>query len=520
MAELTTTNKNKKGKDAVFKATKKISEEAKINEAYFVGLVWNSPMESYSRYANEIKPSHFIHDVWKFFYDLGLELYKKGVEKYDDITVLKNVKSLGLEEKFEKYGGMTTIEESIDIVSENEANIEYYGSNITKNFALRELYKLYGDKVFLDNGNYKHQKMSADEILSYWRDKINKLDLEMSADKVEVENLAISGEEFLLKLEQDADEMLPFHNSPLLTGITQGVARGHVTMIGGHGNSGKSTFTASKFTMSCIANQEPMIIVLNEEDAQAYRQKILLNIMYEEKIELDRKKIVRNELTEKDRKNIIRCFDRLNEYLEGDEALIKIIFMEKYKMVDLEKNIRYWANRGYYNLLIDTHKVSEDSPHNARWETFVEDMKTIYRLTRKNAGGLNLRTVVTFQLADNSIRNRFLDFEAIGEGKAAKNEASTVMMFRSMWSDEYAEGSNAIECYRYVPKSDGKGYERKKIILDDPRDSYYLLFTPKNRTGETNMTGQDVLVLKPFFNTCTFQEIGWCKIKDDRGVRR
>src|SRR6185312_8115105 len=100
--------------------------------------------------------------------------------------------------------------------------------------------------------------------------------------------------------------------------------------------------------------------------------------------------------------------------------------------------------------------VSDDSPHEKRWETFVEDMKSIYRFTRENAGGLNLRTVVTFQLADSAIGNRYLDFDAIGEGKASKNEAGTVLMFRPVWSDEFEDGKNKLECYKRKKNEKGE----------------------------------------------------------------
>lgn len=286
-----------------------------------------------------------------------------------------------------------------------------------------------------------------------------------------------------------------------------------------------SSITADKVTMACIENGENMLVLLNEEDAQAYRQKILLSILHRDKLYIDRKKLVRGDLSEEDRAKVKRGFEKLNEYLNGDEAQIKIIFMEKYVMKDLEKIIRFWANRGYTNLLIDTHKVSDDSTHNARWETFVEDMKTIYRLTRKNAGGCNLRTVVTFQLADSAIRNRFLDFEAIGEGKASKNEASTVLMFRACWADEYEGGKYEIEYYTLDKREDGKyrknmGKKLPKYDKNGNKNIYYLLFTPKNRSGSTNATGQEVLILQARFHANSFQEIGWTTIMDDKGSRR
>src|SRR5699024_3386435 len=126
---------------------------------------------------------------------------------------------------------------------------------------------------------------------------------------------------------------------------------------------------------------------------------------------------------EKDIDHIHQAFHKMEELMDGDESLIKVIYMEKYTMDDLGKIVKHWANRGYTNLIIDTHKVSDGYSGDSRWSSFVEDTKTIHKWTRKEAGGHNLRTVLTFQLADAHISDRFLGFDAIGEGKGAKNEA-------------------------------------------------------------------------------------------------
>src|SRR5690606_15952494 len=181
---------------------------------------------------------------------------------------------------------------------------------------------------------------------------------------------------------------------------------------------------------------------------------------------------------------------------------------------DLEKIVRFWSNRGYYNLLIDTHKVSDDSKHAKRWESFVEDAKTIYRFTRKNAGGLNLRTVLSRRLADSAMKKRFLTFDALSEGRAAKNEMATVMMFRTVFSDEFSDGKKALKCYR-LRKSDFTGkYEKDYFDLDDEK-TYYLLFTPKNRTGANTDNGQPVLILEADFNFNHFKEVGWVNVPKD-----
>src|SRR5690606_6004442 len=167
----------------------------------------------------------------------------------------------------------------------------------------------------------------------------------------------------------------------------------------------------------------------------------------------NRKHMVNGQLTDTDKLQIKMAFDRMKELTEGDDARIKIVFMDKYNMDDLERIVRYHANRGYDNLLIDTHKISDGSRHDQRWAIFVEDMKQIYRFTRKEAGGCNLRTVVTFQLADSHIRDRFLTADAMAEGKASKNEASVVLMFRPVFSDEYEGGKKELEVYKWRKKS-------------------------------------------------------------------
>jgi hypothetical protein len=347
---------------------------------------------------------------------------------------------------------------------------------------------------------------------------MNKISLN-NVNNYEAENLYIDAETFIEKLESESADTLPLFNSHLMNSITQGVARGHVTMFGGFGNTGKSSISAEKFVMSLIANGEKGILVLNEEDANSFRQKIVLSILWHEfKTGFDRKRMVNGRLQEADKEKIRNALARMNELLNGEEAMIKVIFMEKYVMKDLEKLVRFWANRGYINLMIDTHKVSDDSPYKERWQTFVEDMKTIYRLTRKNAGGCNLRTWVNFQLADSAIKNRYLDFEAMAEGRGAKNEASVVWMFRPVWSDEYEGEKKALDCYRLKKKANGQGYDKEFFKLEKGT-TYYLLFTPKNRFGANNDNGQPVMVIEPNFNVNAFKEIGWTFVANEKSGR-
>jgi replicative DNA helicase len=506
-------------KETVKKQVSEINQKAEINEAYFVGLLWADPFSHYSEYGDTAHQDEFIHDVWGFYFDLGKRMYEDGIKQFDDISVHTKVKEYNIVEEFNEWGKMNTIDDAVSIVKGNPANIEYYYETIKKNYVIRQLYLLFGEKVLIDKGKYKWKDMTREQLTMYWNDKVNKISLD-NVNRYEAENLYIDADEFIKRLEEDSAEMLPFYKSKLMNSMTQGTARGHVMMFGGFGNSGKSSITAEKFTMSCIENREKLIIVLNEEDAQAYRQKIVLSILWHEfSSGIDRKRMVNGKLQEADKVKIRQAFNRMHELIDEEDALIKVIFMEKYVMKDLEKIIRFWANRGYVNLLIDTHKVSDESHHEARWQTFVEDMKTIYRLTRKNAGGCNLRTLVTFQLADNAIKNRYLDFDAIGEGKGAKNEASVVMMFRPVWSDEYDKGKKQLNCYKLKKNEKTGKYDIKEYFTLDEGKTYYLFFLPKNRFGSNNDNGQPVMVVEPMFNANHFKEIGWTFVANDKSGR-
>lgn len=493
----------------------KINEKAKINEAYFVGLCWSNPIEIYGEYADIINEEEFIHDVWRFYFDFGKRMYKSGINKFDTITVKKMVKELNISEEFNEFGEMSTIKKVIELVKDNEDNAEHYYESIKKNYTIRHLVMLFGDKVLIKKGKYDWEVMSRDILISYWNDKVNKISMD-NVNNLEIEDLYIESEEFIRKIKEESAEMMPYYKSYLFNSISQGIPRGHVTMIGGFGGTGKTSLISEKFVMSAIVNREKTMIVLNEEDANAFRQKIVLSILFHEfHTGIDRKRLINGKLQESDEKLIRKAFVRMHELIDGETSLIKIIFMENYIIEDLANIVKYWANRGYTNLVIDTHKITDGSKDGARWEIFVEDTKTIYKWTREKAGGLNLRTLLTFQLTDSATRYRFLTFDAIGEGKKAKDEASIVYMFRVVWTDEYKGGKHALQCFKFQKNELIDEYEKVDFELNEEDGVFYLLFTPKNRFGNDNDTGQPILVIQPLFNFNHFKEIGWTYVPKD-----
>lgn len=515
------------------RARKRIKEEAEVNEAYMIGLLWSNPEDAFSEFGYQLEDRDFTQKAYRFFFTLGRVLSEKNIKKFDDITILKSVGELGdhVSESFDAFGGLKTISELTELVKDGSGNVEHYINEIKRTRVLIDSYHLYGSKAIIETADYPLSDMNARDISSYWLDQSYRIQMD-AGGSFEVEDLGMSVEDFFDELEQEQEEMLPYFGLGNLQYTVGGIPKGHVTMLGGFGGSGKSTLT-NYTVIGSLLNEpdEKAIIVLNEESAMAFRKKVVMLILAEKfrsqkdsstlkkekgTYSVNRKNLSKNELKDSEKEALSQAILEMNKML-GDKGRIKAVFVERYIMSEIETIIRRFANRGYSNLIIDTHKVSEESKYNARWETFVEDMKTYYRLTRKEAGGLNLRTFITFQLADSAIHNKFLDFEAIGEGKASKNEASVVMMFRKVWGNEYPDGKQPIKVFKKVKKElAGKTEWKEKVIPLDPSEIYYLLFVPKNRFGQSNDTGLPVMVIKPDFNYGRFFDVGWTRIADDK----
>lgn len=492
----------------------KIRAQAEVNEAYFVGLLWSNPSEHYDLFGGKVVAKDFLHRVWGFYYGLGKVLFDKGIRQFDDISVHSAVKEIGAEKLFDKYNGLDTIEEAVSLVSQNELNIDYYYQTVVKNKVILQLIDVFGEKVLEDSSNYDYRKLDANQLYLYWDDKVNQIQVS-GISNYEAENLYIDGHEFIANIEEQSANMMAFGDSKLLNTVTMGIPRGEVTMFGGFGNSGKSSWTVEKVLMSCIESGEKTLVVLNEESANKFREKLLLVLLRKEfGTGIDRRKLVNaDRLKKEDRELIVKAFARLSELMDGDEAMIKTVFMESYVIADLKSIVKHHASRGYINLIVDTHKVPDNYGNKSRWEAYVEATKDIYKFTRKDAGGFNMRTILTIQLADSSISERFLGFDAIGEGKAIKNETSILLMFRPMFGDEY----ETLEVYRN--KKIGKEWSKESVPLDSDK-TYYVMFIPKNRFGGNTDGGQACIVYEAQFPLNHFREIGWVVIPRQYNSRR
>ena len=152
---------------------------------------------------------------------------------------------------------------------------------------------------------------------------------------------------------------------------------------------------------------------------------------------------------------------------------------------------------------IDLLSLNEDKA----WAEFSEVAKELFLLAKKE----DVAIVATAQLSSESMARRYLDLSCIGKSRAIAETATQVVCFRTLTNEE----KQKLKPYQHQKNEDGKYSKVRKVIdLDETKD-YIVLFTPKNRFGET----QPQLVYERNMSFNTLKEIGYVEVQYD-GFKR
>jgi replicative DNA helicase len=496
-------------------------EEVYGAEGYLTALFWNDP-QLYNLYNTEkLNSKMFGSSVWGFFFGLGREMHNDQIAVFDMISVHRTISKLKMDKHLEKYNGYKTIQEVMEEVVEQGENSEAYYSEVKKYHILRGLRSLFGEKVTKKDGKYDYHKMNREQIHTYWMDKINNIGLLDGDSSIKVDYLLKGLRESVKKWSEEPDIGLEFYDSKYMTRISAGWADGCLYLFGGFGGKGKSSITFTKVILSCIVNKQKLLVIANEQEIEDFKKMLLITAMGNGTHEFFvRTRINEGNFTEDEEKkleNAIKWVESVTGGKDG-EGLIAFAFLESYNMQSVKQIVRRFAHRGYKKLLIDTGKPSDGNNNNPRWQQFTEDMTELYQLIRPT--GLNIATWVNVQLADNFLNMRFLNEMAFGDSKKIKNEATVALMFRHVFSDELKEGRHELKVTRYVKDELNGGSKAEEFTLEptdkDGRPQHYaLLFTPKNRRGMDNNTGQRILVFRVDMNRNIWKEIGWTTVEKD-----
>jgi hypothetical protein len=317
-----------------------------------------------------------------------------------------------------------------------------------------------------------------------------------------------------------------------MTKICSGWDYGNVYVNAMFSGKGKTSFVINKIFMSCLEYGEPLVIIANEQSIDEFRKMLVataMSILNNRKGKengsrdrhFNRKRLNEGSFTDDERSKLYEAIDWLEEITHGGTKGLVFVAVDDYTIDVIKNVIRHYAMRGVRRFIIDTAKPTDGSPDMPRWQRFAEDFEIIYRLARPNGGGLNLAIWANVQLADQALNRRYLNEHAFGDSKKIKNVASVSFLHRPVWDDEYEGGTHELNCWYYVPKAPHEirdGESKWNIVnfkLDKKYGPFYIMFTSKNRRGQDNENGLDMLIFKPDLNANTWKEVGWCKVPND-----
>lgn len=488
-----------------------------MKEAYLVASMFQNP-ELLKQYDGEkIRLEHFKTAEWKFFYALARKLFTRGIEHLDEVSALQLVsEKSGLQDKYDEYGGWQTIDDIIEVIDKDSRNFEAYLTEIKKTHGMEQLSRLYGDKIYEQEGRYIPDEMTLEEVITFWIDKANQINLQDGASSGFEESDLIGGlREYIKSVMEEPQIGLRVRKLKRLHRQIGGWLQGKMYITGSFSNGGKTSMMFKTYIMSCLENREKMVVIANEEGEKAFKEKLFVNIMGENGIAIDRFKFKSGEFSNEDLDKIEKAINIIEELVgDSDTGLIKFVFLESFTEESVEKVLRHYAVRGYNYYLIDTLKVPDGAGEHARWARLSDFTKRIYKLTRPEAGGLNICTVLTIQLKLANVRQRFLTMDAIAEGKQIVNEADVFFCWRDAYPDEYEGETNQVTYIASV--HDPMNPNAKNGYVDEHhhlnKDKHYIfMFIPKNRHGSNTSNSREVLVLEVNWTFGSIREVGVTK---------
>lgn len=478
---------------------KQISEYKLSCEANIVAIIYSQPELVFE---TDIELSEISNNVWKVYWTIANDIIKKENKKaLDDMTVgFYLEKHQKLKEKYDEYGGYETIEKACSYVKPE--NLYGYISELRKWNALMKMAKQ--TYSFKDNLS-SYCDMTSEDIYNEQEAIINHIFI--NADE---ETKSYSIDEGIDELIDELDEGnavgLPYYDMPILNKETGGQITGNITLIGGLSNMGKTTFARSSCIPSIIKNDEKLVIIINEEGRKKWQREYLVwvaNNIY--KFDLQKFVVRDGKYTDEVKEMLRKSANWIKENANNNK--ITIIPFNKYRTEKAIKVIKKYASLGVKYFILDTFKADSGSRNDRVWLEMQQSMVDIYDNV-KTDGGKDVHLIATFQLAKSSARQRFYSQDNIGQAKNIIDVASTCIMIRDVFDDEYTGEKNALKVY----KLEGKNKKSKIPVTLDHDKHYQLLFIVKNREGASNTIQ---IVIEHDMSRNLLKEVGFTSVPVD-----
>lgn len=485
--------------EELIKAAKTVKEYKLACEANIVSIFYKKPDLMYDY---QLKLEDFTENTWRVYWQIAFDIViKERKSTLDEITVGLYLEKHGkLKQKYDEYGGFETIEKATEYVKIE--NLNGYIAELNKWNTVLLLLK---NKFPVYDRLSEFADMSLDDIYAEYEAILNHIFI--NADE-ETKSYSIDDgiDELIDELNRGMAVGLPYNDMPLLNKETGGQLTGNITLIGGLSNMGKTTLARSLCIPATIKNGDKLVIILNEEGTKKWQRELLVwvaNNIY--KFDLQKFVVRDGKYSDEVMEMLRKCADWIKT--KASDNTITLIPFNKYRTDKAIKVIKKYASLGVKYFILDTFKADSGSRNDKMWLEMQQAMVDIYD-TVKTDGGKDVHIVITFQLAKSSARQRFYSQDNIGQAKNIIDVASTCIMIRDIFDDEYTGEKNALKVYRL----EGKNGKSKIPVNLDHEKHYQLLFIVKNREGVANSVQ---IVVEHDMSRNLLKEVGFTSVPVD-----
>lgn len=455
------------------KCAKQVKEYKVACEANIVSIFYKKPELMYDY---QLKLEDFSENTWRVYWQIAYDIIVKEKKSVlDDITVgLYLEKHSKLKQKYDEYGGYDTIDKATEYIK--TSNISGYVNELKK---WETVIRMIASGFPVTDRIKEFVDMSLDEIYKEYDALLNHIFINAEEDVMSY-SLSDGIYDLIERLNKGIAVGLPYDNMPILTKETGGQLPGNITLVGGLSNMGKTTLTRTMLIPSAVKYGERLVILVNEEGKAKWQRELIVwvaNNIY--KTDLQKFVVRDGKFSDEVKELLYKCADWIAEKSENN--MLTIIPFARYETQKAIRVIKKYASLGVKYFILDTYKADAGSRSDRMWLDMQQNMVDIYD-TVKAEGGKNVHITITFQLAKSSARQRFYSQDNIGMAKSIIDPASTCLMLRDVFEDEYTGEKNALKVYRL----DGKNNKSKIPVKLDHDKHYQLIFIVKNREGAAN----------------------------------
>lgn len=418
----------------------------------------------------------------------------------DDITVgLYLEKHKKLKAKYDEYGGYDTILRAVEYV--RVQNLDGYIEELRKwNCVIKIAKRGFPVKDRLS----EFCDMTAEAIYNEFEAFLNDIFVNVESD-VKSYDISDGIETLIDELDGGLAVGLPYYNMPMVSKETGGQYMGSITLVGGLSNVGKSTFARTSTIPSIIQNNERIVVILNEDGLKKWQRELLVfvaNSIIKEDLQ---KHVVRDGHYSEDIRALLQ---RAAEWIKEKTAnhMITIVPFQKYSTARAIKIIKKYSSMGVKYFMLDTFKMDAGKVSDISWLEMQQSMVEINDVVKPEAR--NLHILITFQLAKGSVKQRYYTQDNIGLSKNIVDPASTCIMIRDVYDDEYTDEKRELKVYRL----EGKNGKTKIPVKLNKEKHYQILFIIKNREGSAN---QYQIIVEHDLSRNVMKEIGITNVPID-----